>query len=152
MLDRIGESTPGSQEKVPDTFSSPIKQNLNLAHVRCKSPEMVHRELWVTLLAYNLIRTTTAAAAELHGKQPRQISFTGACQHVLASWGAFACEPLAAEELLRRYQAMLEQIAACEVAKRPGRVEPREIKRRRQGYKLMQESRDTLRRRLKQQK
>ena len=39
-----------------------IKQNLNLNHMCCKSPEMVRRELWTTLLAYHLVRTTAAAA------------------------------------------------------------------------------------------
>jgi hypothetical protein len=63
-----------------------IKSNLNLGHVRCKSPEMVHREVWTTILGYNLIRTTAAGAALLHKKQPRQISFTSTCQYVLASW------------------------------------------------------------------
>ncbi len=43
-----------------------IKSNLNLGHVRCKSPEMVRREMWTTMLAYNLIRTTAAGAALLH--------------------------------------------------------------------------------------
>ena len=38
-----------------------IQQNLNLNHVRCKSPEMVRRELWTTLLAYHLVRTAAAA-------------------------------------------------------------------------------------------
>jgi hypothetical protein len=58
-----------------------IKQSLGLDHARCKSPEMVRKELWTTLLGYNLIRTTAAAAALLHDKQPRQISFTGTCQY-----------------------------------------------------------------------
>ena len=49
------------------------------------------KELWTTLLGYNLIRTTAAAAALLHDKQPRQISFTSACQYVLASWMLFSC-------------------------------------------------------------
>ena len=57
-----------------------IQQNLNLNHVRCQSPEMVRRELWVTLLAYHLVRTTAAAAALLYKQRPRQISFTGMCQ------------------------------------------------------------------------
>ena len=35
-----------------------IKDSLNLGHVRCKSPEMVRRELWTTILGYNLIRIT----------------------------------------------------------------------------------------------
>jgi hypothetical protein len=122
-----------------------LKQTLNLTHVRCKSPEMVRKELWTTLLGYNLIRTTAAAAAVLHGKQPRQISFTSACQYVLASWMLFAGgQPSAAgwEDYCLR---MLAQIASCEVANRPGRLEPRVLKRRRHGYKLMQEPRAALR-------
>lgn len=83
-----------------------------MGHLRCKSPEMVQRELWVTLRAYNLIRTTTAAAAALHGKQPRQISFTGACPYVLASWAWLTPDPPAADMLLRRCQTMLAHIAA----------------------------------------
>ena len=43
-----------------------IKQSLNLNHARCLSPTMVRKELWTTLLGYNLIRTTAAAAALLH--------------------------------------------------------------------------------------
>src|SRR5208337_2277375 len=63
-----------------------IKQTLGLDHVRCKSPHMVRRELWVTLLAYNLIRKLIATAAALHDKSPRQLGFTLACQTVLSSW------------------------------------------------------------------
>ncbi len=48
-----------------------IKCNLNLQHVRCKSPAMVMRELWTTMLGYNLIRSTAAGAAKMHGLQPR---------------------------------------------------------------------------------
>jgi hypothetical protein len=128
-----------------------IKQALNLSHVRCKSPEMVRRELWTTLLGYNLIRTTAAAAAVFHDKQPRQISFTGTCQYVLASWWLFS-DRFAVHQLLPRCRALLSQIAECEVANRPGRIEPRELKRRRHGYKLMQEPRAILRARLAQHK
>jgi Transposase DDE domain len=128
-----------------------IKQMLNLSHVRCKSPEMVRRELWATLLAYNLVRTTAAAAAALHDKQPRQISFTGTCQYVLASWSTITIERRGADELESRCRTMLGQIAQCEVANRLGRIEPRELKRRRHGYKLMQEPRATLRARLAKQ-
>ncbi|MCH8840959.1 MAG: transposase [Planctomycetes bacterium] len=128
-----------------------IKASLNLGHVRCKSPEMVHLEVWTTLLGYNLIRTTAAGAALLHGKQPRQISFTSTCQYVLASWmqmsGGLIDESLLDDYLL----LMLKQIAACEVANRPGRLEPRVLKRRRHGYKLMQKPRHQLQRELRKQ-
>lgn len=125
-----------------------IKQSLNLAHVRCKSPEMVRREWWATLLGYNLIRTTAAAAATLHDQQPRHISFTGTCQYVLASWSLFAGDRVPADTLESRCRTLLAQIAHCQVADRPGRIEPRELKRRRHGYKLMQEPRAALRARL----
>ena len=126
-----------------------IKQNLNLAHSACKTPEMVRKEMWTTLLAYNLIRTTAAAAALLHDKQPRHISFTSTCQFVLASgrlWSTSALLSAAAAEAYGR--ALLERISQCEVAHRDGRLEPRVIKRRRHSYKLMQEPRAVLRAKL----
>ena len=126
-----------------------IKSNLNLGHVRCKSPEMVHREVWTTILGYNLIRTTAAGAALLHDKQPRQISFTGTCQYVLASWMQLSTASINAASLKEYLLLMLQQIACCEVANRPGRLEPRVLKRRRHGYKLMQRPRNDLRRELR---
>ena len=125
-----------------------IKQNLNLNHVRCKSPEMVRRELWTTLLAYNLVRTTAAASAVLHNKRPRQISFTGTCQYILASWTDLARGRIAPENITNHCLTLLSKIAECEVANRPGRIEPRVLKRRRHGYKLMQQPRHVLKKQL----
>ena len=123
-----------------------IKQSLGLDHARCKSPEMVRKELWMTLLAYNLIRTTAAAAALLHDKQPRQISFTGTCQHVLAAWMLLSTGMCANVDLICR--TMLARIATSQVADRPGRIEPRVLKRRRHRYALMQRPRNQLRQEL----
>jgi len=117
--------------------------------VRCKSPAMVGCELRTTLLAYNLIRTTAAASSLLHEKQPRQISFTATCQYVLASWMLRASGLISASQLIDHCRLMLRQIATCEVANRPGRLEPRVLKRRRHGYPLMQKPRDTLRQELR---
>lgn len=126
-----------------------IKDALNLSHVRCKSPQMVRREVWTTLLAYNLIRTTAAGAALLHAKQPRQLSFTSTCQYLLASWMILSC-PFNNLQSPREFcLCLLSQIARCEVANRPGRLEPRVLKRRRHGYKLMQKPREVLRRELR---
>ena len=124
-----------------------IKQNLNLNHVRCQSPEMVRRELWTTLLAYNLVRTT-AAAALLYQKRPRQISFTGTCQDILASWTDLARRRIAPEKMMDHCLTLLSRIAECEVAHRPGRIEPRVLKRRRHGDKLMQKPRHVLKKQL----
>ena len=123
-----------------------VKQTLGLDPVRCKSPQMVERELWVTLLAYNLIRKVIATAAAVHDKQPRQIGFTLACQTILSSWMLVATGVCRDER--RLWEHALERIAANEVANRPGRIEPRVLKRRRHRYPLMTEPREQLRREL----
>ena len=127
-----------------------IKSNLNLGHVRCKSPEMVRRELWTTILAYNLIRTTAASAALLHGKQPRQISFTSTCQFVLSSWSTIASGSVEGSRFVRFILHKLKEISDCEVGNRPGRIEPRVLKRRRDNaYPLMRKRRGVLRNELR---
>ena len=123
-----------------------IKQTLHLDHIQCKSPAMVLLHLWVTLLAYNLIRKLIATAAAVHGKQPRQLGFTLACQTVLSSWMLVATGGCRDHGAL--YQSMLARIAANVVADRPGRIEPRVIKRRRDHYPLMHSSRKELRKKL----
>jgi putative transposase len=123
-----------------------IKQTLGLDHARCKSPHMVRRELWVTLLAYNLIRKVIATAAAVHGKPPRHLGFTRACQRILASWMLWATD--ACRDARAQIDWLLSQIAANEVANRPGRIEPRVLKRRRHRYPLMTRSRAQLRREL----
>jgi hypothetical protein len=122
-----------------------IKQTLGLDHVRCKTPDMVRRELWVTLLAYNLIRKLIATAAAVHDQQPRQIGFTLACQTVLSSWMLLATGACRDEREL--WKSALKRIAANEVAHRPGRIEPRMIKRDRQHYPMMHDPRRELRKR-----
>ena len=123
-----------------------IKQTLHLDHVRCKTPAMVRRELWVTLLAYNLIRKVIATSAAVHQKQPRHLGFTLACQSLLASWMILATG--SCRDSCAMYAMLLARIAAHEVANRPGRIEPRVLKRRRHRYPLMQQPREQLRAKL----
>ena len=123
-----------------------LKQTLHLDHVRCKTPAMVLRELWVTVLAYNLIRKLIATAAMVHRKQPRRLSFTRACQSLLASWMVLATGSCRDRRAL--YHLLLTHLAAHEVANRPGRIEPRVLKRRRHRYPLMQQPRAQLRAKL----
>ncbi|MFB3095073.1 MAG: IS4 family transposase [Candidatus Acidiferrales bacterium] len=109
-----------------------VKQTLGLDHVRCKTPEMVRRELWVTLLAYNLIRKLIATSAAIHGKQPRRLGFARACQTVLASWMLLSTGSCSNARAM--HGMMLAHIADNEVANRPGRIEPRVLKRRRKAF------------------
>lgn len=122
-----------------------IKDSLNLGHVRCKSPEMVRIEFRTTILAYNLIRLTAASAALRSKRKPRTVSFTSTCQFVLAGWAVHASGLMMREAMRKESDELLKRIAACRVGDRPGRLEPRVIKRRRHGYPLMQKPRDVLR-------
>ena len=123
-----------------------IKQTLGLDHLRCKTPAMVRRELSVTLLAYNLIRKLIATAAAVHGKQPRQLGFTLACQEVLSSWMLLATGDCRDPDSL--WKSTLARIAANQVADRPGRIEPRALKRRKDRYPYMHDPRNELRQKL----
>src|SRR5260370_27036674 len=96
--------------------------------LRCKTPQMIAREIWTCLLAYNLIRQTMLEAALLSGRSPRQLSFTAALQKIAASWVMLsACDQGTFVLLI---QVQLKHLAAHLVGNRPGRVEPRAVKRR----------------------
>lgn len=126
-----------------------IKTFLNLHHVRCKSPAMVRRELWTTLLAYNLIRVTMANSAAVHQRHPRELSFVKACQFVTAAWQEIAGvdDP---QRLLEYCQRFLKELSRCLVGQRKGRIEPRVLKKRKDKYRRMMQPREELRARLKQ--
>jgi Transposase DDE domain len=114
-----------------------IKSTMQMDILRCKTPEMVHKEIWAHLLAYNLLRTVMAIAAVEAGIEPRELSFTGAKQAVTA----FAPKLEAARPGDRPalIDALLAVIAYHRVGDRPGRWEPRARKRRpKPGARLMQ--------------
>ncbi len=57
-----------------------LKAVLDMDVLRCKTPEMVRKELWTHLLVYNLVREVMAQAARREAVEPHQISFKGALQ------------------------------------------------------------------------
>jgi Transposase DDE domain len=120
-----------------------IKCTLGLDVLRCKSPEMVRRELWTGLLAYNLIRQTMLQAALQTGRSPRQLSFTAALQKIAASWNTILVCPDANALLL--IEIHLGDLATHRVGDRPDRVEPRAIKRRPKAQRLLMQPRPQAR-------
>ena len=98
------------------------------------------------MLGYNLVRKVIATSAAVHDKQPRQLGFTLACQAILSSWMLLATG--SCRDPVALWRSMLERIAANEVANRPGRIEPRVLKRRRHRYPLMTRPRHELQREL----
>ncbi len=105
-----------------------IKATMQMDILRCKTPEMVHKEIWAHLLAYNLLRTVMAVAARENGIEPRQVSFKGAKQALTAF--APKIEAARPEDRPALIDALLAVIAYHRVGDRPGRWEPRARKRR----------------------
>ena len=105
-----------------------IKCTMQMDILRCKTPDMVHKEIWTHLLAYNLLRTVMAVAANENDIEPRKVSFKGAKQALTAF--APKIEAARPEDRGRLIDAMLTTIAYHRVGDRPGRWEPRARKRR----------------------
>jgi putative transposase len=105
-----------------------IKCTLGIDVLSCKSPEMVRKEVWIAMLAYNLIRQKILQSALANGKLPREISFTAAVQKIAASWTS----TLLLDDTKMRVliETTLKHLSGQCVGHRPDRVEPRAVKRR----------------------
>src|SRR5579871_5567849 len=128
-----------------------LKSTMQMRELRCKTPELVRKEVWTHILAYNLIRTVMAQAAARHGVEPRTISFTGAMQTLEAFQPLLDCG--AAQDAaggLRLYHDLLAAIATHRVGDRPDRYEPRLKKRRRNNYDWLTKPRAEMKRKMAQ--
>lgn len=122
-----------------------IKQVMQMDVLRCKSPAMVRKEIWMHLLAYNLIRKLMVKSAVIAGLSPRDISFKGTLQTlVVFATAGWSC-PGQRHEL---YTAVLRAISTHRVNNRPDRIEPRAVKRRPKKLVYLNEPRSFARARL----
>lgn len=110
-----------------------LKVTLGMDVLRCKSVDMVRKELAMHQIAYNLIRWLMWAAAKRHAADPQRLSFAGTQQRVLA---ALAVLPWlrTPRQHATLVAGLLRDIAADRVPNRPNRHEPRAIKRRRKSF------------------
>ena len=119
-----------------------LKTQMQMEHLRCKRPSMVRKEIACHMIAYNLVRATMVVSALTTGMPPHHISFTGTMQ----SLEEFATSlRYLKRDKQRRWQQLLQSIAEIQVGHRPGRVEPRELKRRPKPYKWMTTPRKSTR-------
>lgn len=115
-----------------------IKTTLGLNTLTCKTPSMVEKEVWVYLLAYNLIRLIMAQAAALANRPPRELSF----KHTLQLWTMWnRCAGFCDDKDLA---TLFTLIAQQQVGNRPGRIEPRVLKRRLKPYRLLTKPRHIM--------
>ena len=112
-----------------------IKEAMGMDQLRCKSPEMVRKEIWTCLLAYNLIRQKILQASMESDRSPRSMSFTNGLQILAAGWMVMPVVDRRTRGALIRTE--LKSVASQKVGNRPGRVEPRAVKRRPKPYPLL---------------
>jgi hypothetical protein len=126
-----------------------IKSTMQMRDLRCKTPELVRKEIWTHILAYNLIRTMMAQAAARQDILPRSISFKGTIQ-TLEAFQRLIDQRTArdAANRLRMYHCLLDAIATHRVADRPDRYEPRLKKRRRNHYGWLTKPRAEIKRQM----
>jgi len=110
-----------------------LKCTQQLDCLRCESPQMVHKELAMHQIAYNLIRLLMRAAAVVHGVDAHRLSFAGTCQRLDAVLAQLRSSR-GRKGLKAMVELLLQDIAADRLPLRLGRKEPRAVKRRNKEY------------------
>jgi len=123
-----------------------IKSVLNMDHLSCKTPDMVRKEIAAHMLGYNIIRIIMAEACGQHQTFPNQISFKGTLQLI----NQFMPQILSVKTEKRAsiYRQLLSMIVSNKVGNRPGRVEPRAVKRRRKPFPALSNKRENERKKI----
>ena len=122
-----------------------IKTALHMEHLAVRSPEMIDRSLAMHLLAYQLIRGLMQEAALTWDVSLERISFQGAVDAA----GHFGEALLRARSRRKRTELMaqlLRILAGDKVPERPGRQEPRMLKRRPKAFPWLKRPRRSYRR------
>lgn len=123
-----------------------LKTTLKMEMIWAKTPEMVRKEIWVHLLAYNLLRTLMWQSARQAGVSPLRISLQGARQQFNQFRPSLA--RATAKERLQLYATLLEVISNLLIPLRPNRAEPRVTKHRPKSFPRMQQPRSVLKAKL----
>jgi hypothetical protein len=121
-----------------------LKTSMGMEVLRCKTPAMLHKELEMYLMGYNLIRCLMAEAAALHGQPLEQLSFKGSVDAV-RQYSPLIAQARSVKKQRRLVKDLLRVLALDLVPQRPGRQEPRVVKRRPKPYPLLNKPRRSFR-------
>lgn len=113
-----------------------LKTTLQMEHLSCKNPENLQREIRMHFLAHNLVRRLMLEAARRHRAPLERVSFAGSLS-VARRYGEALLQTSSKRQRQRLMEEMFAVIASDLVPERPGRREPRAIKRRPKPYPLL---------------
>ncbi len=123
-----------------------LKCNMGIDILRGKTPDMVRKEVYTAMLAYNLIHETMRQAAQQAELKPRDLSFTHALQTIASSWMLMPVSMPAVQAAL--IDNALHGYTQHLIGRRPDRVEPRAVKRRPKPHDILTVPRDEARAKL----
>ena len=121
-----------------------LKTTMRMEHIHSKTPEMVRKEFYVHLLAYNLIRATLWEAGIKHSVHPLRLSYKGAIQHFLNFVPILAI--MKDRDII--YGVMLTIISRGKLLERPFRVEPRMVRSKKRQFPRLTRPRQEIRQKL----
>jgi hypothetical protein len=121
-----------------------LKTELGMETLHCLSPAMVEKELLAFLIAHNLLRWIMAQAARNHAVDIDRLSFTGTLD-ALRHFATAIAQSKTAKNRREIWDELLSRLADDLVPERPGRREPRAIKRRPKPYPLLNKPRRQFR-------
>jgi hypothetical protein len=118
-----------------------IKTTMGMDVLRCKSPDMVHKEVLMFRIAHNLVRALMVESAITYGLSVYRISFKGTLTTV-RKWAPTLADPhLTRTQRERLTDYVLYYLAEDLLPNRPNRIEPRARKRRPKNYQLLNQPR-----------
>ena len=121
-----------------------IKITLGMDILRCKSPQMIHKELLMHIIAYNLIRILIMTTAQTYSVDNFRVSFKGTLD-TLRQWLPVISSVINRKQKYRRvFQAMLHCLANDLLPLRPNRSEPRAVKRRPKNFQYLNKPRHQM--------
>lgn len=121
-----------------ELFLDDIKTTLQMDMLSCRSPDMIQKELEMHLVAYNLTRSIMQEAMLTYHVPLARISFKGTLDTMRQYSQTLARIPMRQRKKRSAlYAQMLQTIAEDLVPHRPGRREPRCLKRRPKAFPFM---------------
>ncbi|MDH3976087.1 MAG: IS4 family transposase [Deltaproteobacteria bacterium] len=120
-----------------ELFFRDIKTTMGMDILRCKTPDMVRKEIMMHFIVYNSIRCLMLEAANRKDVKAQRISFKGSVQSLRQWEPHLNLDKISRQERDRLIEQLYESIAGNIVPERPGRREPRALKRRRKNFALL---------------
>lgn len=120
-----------------------LKTSMGMEALRCKSPQIAHKELEMFFIAYNLIRVLMTRASALYAAPMERLSFKGTVD-ALRQFSIAIARARSRKKQKQLMADLLQIIARDQVPERPGRREPRAVKRRPKPYQLLNRPRHRM--------